>query len=70
MSSFEDSNNPGYDHLIGSPAAQTKKQTVKTVKKTVDPLSDTSVPSFEESNRPGFDSMIMNSRAKSQKFKR
>lgn len=70
MSSFEDSNNPGYDHLMGEPASEAKGPTVKSTKNIVDALPATSIPSFEESNGPGYDSLIVNAGAMGQKFKR
>lgn len=58
MSSFEDSNNPGYDDLIGKPVGKPKDLTVKFARKPMDTPHATSVPSFEETNNPGYDDLI------------
>lgn len=84
MPSFEDSNNPGYDDLMGKPEAPAPNQPVKSAKTPVkandrtgiySPSSSSSssaasTPSFEETNHPGFDPLIMSGGKKAKTMKR
>lgn len=82
MPSFEDSNNPGYDDLMGKPEAPAQNQPVKSAKTPVkandrtgissasSSSSAASTPSFEETNHPGFDHLIMSGGKKTKTMKR